>query len=64
VDRAHWDGLPAAPETTAVLACERDGDEHVVDGGGLEPVWARIPKADTAVARRDLAVYDGVGRVA
>ncbi len=38
--------------------CERAG------GVGLEPVWARIPKAATPVARRDLATYDSVGRVA
>jgi hypothetical protein len=27
-------------------------------------VWARIPKAATPVARRDLTTYDQVGRVA
>lgn len=56
VDRAHWDGLPSAPEATELPPCE--------SAGWLEPVWARIPKATTPVARRDLATYDAVGRVA
>ena len=58
VDRSHWDGLPAAPGAVELPACEAVGAE------GLEPVWARIPKATTPVARRDLATYDAVGRVA
>ncbi len=58
VDRAHWDGLPSAPEAVELPACERAG------GLELEPVWARIPKAATPVARRELATYDAVGRVA
>jgi transposase len=57
VDRAHWDGLPWAPESSPPPPCASDGDE-------LEPVWARIPKADTPVGRRDLPTYDEVGRVA
>ena len=56
VDRSHWDGLPSAPDAVELPPCER--------AGGLEPVWARIPKATTPVARRDLATYDAVGRVA
>ena len=56
VDRSHWDGLPAAPEAVDLPPCE--------SAGGLEPVWARIPKATTPVARRDLGTYDVVGRVA
>jgi transposase len=60
VDRTHWDGLPAAPDAAALPPCERDVDDH----GGLDPVWARIPKAATPVARRALSVYDDVGRVA
>jgi hypothetical protein len=57
VDRAHWDGLPWAPESSDRPPCESAGGE-------LEPVWARIPQAATPVARRDLATYDKVGRVA
>ena len=58
VERSHWDGLPSAPMGGDVPPCERAG---ALD---LEPVWARIPKAATPVARRDLATYDEVGRVA
>ncbi len=57
VDRSHWDGLPHAPEA-ALPPCETVASDE------LEPVWARIPKAATPVARRDLATYDAVGRVA
>ncbi len=58
VDRSHWDGLPHAPEAATLPPCE------AVSPDELEPVWARIPKAATPVARRDLATYDAVGRVA
>ena len=57
VDRSHWDGQPHAPHA-ALPPCETVGADE------LEPVWARIPKATTPVARRDLATYDAVGRVA
>ena len=57
VDRSHWEGLPNAPQA-ALPPCERAAVNE------LEPVWARIPKAATPVARRDLATYDQVGRVA
>ena len=58
VDRSHWDGLAAAPEAMALPACAGGSGED------LEPLCARIPKAATPVARRDLHTYDGVGRVA
>ncbi len=58
VDRSHWDGLPHAPEAATLPPCEAVGTDE------LEPVWARIPKAATPVARRELATYDAVGRVA
>ena len=58
VDRSHWDGLPFAPGATELPPCAAVGPDE------LEPVWARIPKAATPVARRDLASYDSVGRVA
>jgi transposase len=58
VNRAHWDGLPNAPGAAELPPCEAVGPNE------LEPVWARIPKAATPVARRDLATYDTVGRVA
>ena len=58
VNRDHWDGLPWAPGAAELPPCEG------VTSNGLEPVWARIPKAATPVARRDLATYDAVGRVA
>lgn len=60
VDRAHWDGLPAAPQAVELPACDLDP----ADPTGLEPLTARIPNAATPVARRPLAVYDEVGRVA
>jgi hypothetical protein len=58
VERSHWDGLPTAPEAVELAPCERAG------GLELDPLLARIPKAATPVARRELGVYDGVGRVA
>ena len=58
VDRSHWDGLPHAPGAADLPPCE------AVGRGELEPVWARIPKAATPVARRELSTYDAVGRVA
>ncbi len=58
VERSHWDGLASAPEVAPLPPCERAG------GVDLEPVWARIPKAATPVARRDLSTYDAVGAVA
>ena len=58
VDPDHWDGLPWAPGAAQLPPCEAVGPNE------LEPVWARIPKAATPVARRDLATYDAVGRVA
>jgi hypothetical protein len=57
VDRSHWDGLPAAPDAAPLPPCERAGE-------GLDPALARMPKAATPVARRDLATYDQIGRVA
>ncbi len=58
VDRSHWDGLPWAPSATSLPPCEAVGPEE------LDPLLARIPKATTPVARRDLTTYDAVGRVA
>jgi transposase len=58
VDPVHWDGLPHAPGAADLPPCEAVGPNE------LEPVWARIPKAATPVARRDLGVYDSIGRVA
>jgi hypothetical protein len=58
VDPAHWDGLPWAPGAADLPPCEAVGPAE------LDPVLARIPKAATPVARRDLTTYDAVGRVA
>ncbi len=57
VDPAHWDGLPWAPGA-ALPPCAAVGADE------LDPLLARIPKATTPVARRELATYDAVGRVA
>ncbi len=57
MDRSHWDGLPWAPGA-ALPPCEAVGPDE------LDPLLARIPKAATPVARRELATYDAVGRVA
>jgi transposase len=58
VDRSHWDGLPWAPSATSLPPCEAVGPDAV------DPLLARIPKATTPVARRELTTYDAVGRVA
>ncbi len=55
VEPSHWEGLPSAPGAAELPACETVGAE------GLEPMWARIPKAATPVARRELSTYDAVG---
>ncbi len=58
VDRSHWDGLPWAPKAAQLPPCEAVGPDEV------DPLLARIPKATTPVARRELTTYDAVGRVA
>ena len=58
VEPTHWDGLAAAPGVAPLPACAAVGPDE------LEPVWARIPNAAVAVARRDLSTYDAVGAVA
>ncbi|MFI5041791.1 MAG: IS21 family transposase [Acidimicrobiales bacterium] len=62
VERAHWDGLPAAP--TELLACEADCELARPAHDTPALMGSASAKAATPVARRDLATYDRIGRVA